>query len=152
LADLGQREGGTARLEQAVHAYRLVLKEWTRDRVPLDWAQAQHNLGLSLATLGQRESGTARLEQAIQAYERALDERTRTRLPLEWAGTRANQGVARLVLAERTGSLAEAEAAALAFRDAWSVYGEALPQHDGWFEARIADAEDLAAQLAEAPR
>ena len=37
------------------------LEEMTRDRVPLDWARTQMNLGLALWTLGERESGTARL-------------------------------------------------------------------------------------------
>jgi hypothetical protein len=35
--------------------------EWTRERVPLDWAMTQNNLGTALSTLGQRESGTERL-------------------------------------------------------------------------------------------
>jgi hypothetical protein len=35
LARLGERESGTARLEQAVDAYRDALKERTRERVPL---------------------------------------------------------------------------------------------------------------------
>ena len=34
-ARLGERESGTARLEEAVAAYRDALKEWTRERVPL---------------------------------------------------------------------------------------------------------------------
>jgi hypothetical protein len=38
LQTLGERESGAARLEEAVAAYRAALEEWTRDRVPLDWA------------------------------------------------------------------------------------------------------------------
>ena len=38
LSRLGERENGTARLEEAVAAYRAALKEQTRERVPLDWA------------------------------------------------------------------------------------------------------------------
>src|SRR5271166_1646390 len=56
LSTLGQRESGTARLEQAVVAYRAALEERTRDRVPRDWAQTQHNLGLALFALSDRES------------------------------------------------------------------------------------------------
>ena len=48
----GERESGTARLEEAVAAYREALQEWTRERVPLDWAMTQNNLGNALATLG----------------------------------------------------------------------------------------------------
>jgi Tetratricopeptide repeat len=61
LARLGERESGTAHLEEAAAAYRLALEERTRDRVPLDWAQTQNNLGLTLEALGERESGTAHL-------------------------------------------------------------------------------------------
>ena len=72
LSTLGERESGTARLEQAVAAYDEALKEWTRERVPLQWAMTQNNRGTALSTLGERESGTARLEQAVAAYDEAL--------------------------------------------------------------------------------
>ena len=84
---LGERESGTARLEEAVAAYRAALEEWTRERVPLEWATTQNNLGAALATLGERESGTARLEEAVAAYRAALEEMTRERVPLQWAAT-----------------------------------------------------------------
>jgi len=58
---LGARESGTARLEEAAAAFRAALEERTRERVPLDWATTQSDLGLALAILGERESGTARL-------------------------------------------------------------------------------------------
>jgi exonuclease VII small subunit len=56
-----------------VAAYRAALAERTRERVPLDWAGTQNNLGTALSTLGERESGTARLEEAIAAYRNAYD-------------------------------------------------------------------------------
>jgi len=37
LQTLGQRESGTARLENAVSLFRAALEEMPRDRVPLDW-------------------------------------------------------------------------------------------------------------------
>ena len=64
----------------------------TRERVPLDWARTQNNLGTALSTLGERESGTARLEEAVAAYRAALEERTRERVPLDWATTQNNLG------------------------------------------------------------
>ena len=88
LTLLGEREGGTERLEHAVAAFRAALKESTRERVPLDWAATQHNLGAALQTLGKRESGTERLEQAVAAYRAALEERTRERVPLDWVKSR----------------------------------------------------------------
>jgi hypothetical protein len=56
-----------------VAAFREALKEWTRERVPLDWAMTQNNLGTALSALGGRESGTAHLEEAVVAYEAALE-------------------------------------------------------------------------------
>src|SRR5262245_55604574 len=58
LWKLGERESGTAKLEEAVTAYREALKERTRKRVPLDWAKTQTNLGLVFWRLGEREIGT----------------------------------------------------------------------------------------------
>ena len=37
MQTLGERESGTARLEEAVAAYRAALEEDTRDRAPLEW-------------------------------------------------------------------------------------------------------------------
>ena len=45
LRQLGEREDGTLRLEEAVAAYRAALEVRTRERVPLAWAQTHHNLG-----------------------------------------------------------------------------------------------------------
>ncbi len=64
------RESGTARLEEAVVAYRARLEEYSRERVPLDWAATQNNLGTALWILGGRESGTARLEEAVVGLSR----------------------------------------------------------------------------------
>jgi tetratricopeptide (TPR) repeat protein len=77
-----------------VAAYRAALAEYTRERVPLDWAMTQNNLGNALSTLGARESGTARLEEAVAAYRAALAEYTRERVPLDWAMTQNNLGTA----------------------------------------------------------
>jgi hypothetical protein len=42
-----------------------------RERVPLQWAATQNNLGIALETLGEREEGTARLEEAVTASVRS---------------------------------------------------------------------------------
>ena len=70
-------EGGIARLEEAVAACREALNEWTRERVPLQWAAALTNLGNALMRLGETGGGeAARLEEAIAAFREALNERT----------------------------------------------------------------------------
>ena len=78
----------------------------TPQRVPLQWATTQNNLGAALWRLGERESGTARLEEAVAAFRAALEERTRERVPLDWAMTQMNLGSAlqRLGAGERDGA------------------------------------------------
>ena len=56
----GTRERHRAPAKRPSTAYRDALQEWTRERVPLDWAMTQNNLGIALSTLGERESGTER--------------------------------------------------------------------------------------------
>ncbi len=122
LWTLGERESGTARLEEAVAAFRAALQEYTRERVPLQWAMTQTNLGNALRTLGERESGPARLEEAVAAYREALKEYTRERAPLQWAMTQMNLGNALSRLGERESGPARLEEAVAAYR-------EALKQH-----------------------
>ncbi len=85
LYDFGDRTGRNDALIAAIHLYRLALADSPRERVPLDWAMTQNNLGTALWRLGGRESGTARLEEAVAAYRAALEEMTRERVPLQWA-------------------------------------------------------------------
>ena len=118
LAILGQRESGTDRLEQAVTAYESALREFTRDRAPLEWARTQMNLGAALQILGQRESGTDRLELAVTAYENALQEFTRDRVPLDWALTQMNLGLALRILGEHESGSDRLEQAVAACQDA----------------------------------
>jgi hypothetical protein len=73
LSTLGERESGTSRLEEAVAAYRDALEEWTRERVPLQWAMTQNNLGLALTRLGERTHDRAKLEEARNAVNAASD-------------------------------------------------------------------------------
>lgn len=71
---MGEHESGTTHLQESVTAFRLALEERTRERVPLDWAATQNNLGNALANLGKRESGTTRLQESVAAYRLALEE------------------------------------------------------------------------------
>ena len=92
LVTYGVQSGDSTALKEAVEAYRELLKEYTRERVPPLWAATQINLGNALTRLGRRESGTARLEEAVAAYREALKEYTRERVPLDWAWTQNNLG------------------------------------------------------------
>ena len=147
LARLGGREAGTARLEEAVAAYRAALQEWTRERVPLDWAMTQNNLGTALSSLGEREAGTARLEEAVAAYRAALQERTRERVPLDWAMTQNNLGNALARLGERELGTARLEQARRHIKDVWHVYKDAgMDQYDEDFRRRLAAIDRLIAE------
>jgi tetratricopeptide (TPR) repeat protein len=115
---IGEQSGKSDALGRAIAAYSQALKEWTREKVPLEWAETQNNLGTALWTLGERESGTERLEAAVAAYREALKERTREKVPLQWAMTQNNLGVALQTLGERESGTERLEAAVAAYREA----------------------------------
>ncbi|MFM9099888.1 MAG: tetratricopeptide repeat protein, partial [Cyanobium sp.] len=114
----GEELGDNDALREAVAAYREALKERTRERVPLQWATTQNNLGAVLGGLGERESGTERLEEAVAAYREALKEYTRERVPLDWAMTQNNLGNALGRLGERESGTERLEEAVAAYREA----------------------------------
>src|SRR5271157_5528223 len=47
LERLGERESGTARLEEGVAAFRAALQEQPHEQVPLQWAATWNNLGFA---------------------------------------------------------------------------------------------------------
>jgi tetratricopeptide (TPR) repeat protein len=115
---LDEQRGENIWLTRACEAFRTVLNTWTRERVPLDWAMTQNNLGNALRRLGDRERDTARLEEAVAACRAALKEHTRERVPLQWAMTQNNLGNALSTLGERENDTARLEEAVTAFRAA----------------------------------
>lgn len=116
LAKLGGRDSETARLEEAMTAYRLALEYWTLQREPLRWASTQNNLGVALQKLGERQIGTERLEEAVRVFRQVMESRTREQDPLSWAGTQNNLGNALQELGARTSGTAELEGAVMAYR------------------------------------
>src|SRR5262249_24694801 len=136
------------KLEEAVAAFREAVKEWTRERVPLDWATTQNNLGAALKTLGERESGTAKLEEAVVAYREALEERTRERVPLDWAASLGGRGWVWALVAGGGGDFSRAGRALgkintgfEAMRDGGNVSGAAF------FEQQLPVAPAIVARL-----
>src|SRR3984893_10958456 len=65
----GERESGTARLEEAVAAYRDALQERTRERVPLEWAMSTGNQGVALMLLAERRRDAEMAKLAVQQIE-----------------------------------------------------------------------------------
>ena len=64
----GDEHGDNDALRTAIQVYGRALKVLPRERVPLEWAGTQNNLGSALVVLGERENDTARLEQAVTAF------------------------------------------------------------------------------------
>jgi hypothetical protein len=101
------------------------MEEFTRERVPLDWAKTQMNMGLALERLGERESGRAHLEQAVEAFRLALQENTRERVPLDWAETQFNLGLALVALEARSPSADTTREALTCFQQAEPILRDA---------------------------
>ena len=118
----GDEYGDNGALLVAIERQRSLLNLTPRERVPLDWAATQNNLGGALLRLGERESGTARLEAAVAAYREALQEWTRERVPLDWAMTQNNLGNAPLRLGERESGTDKLNDAVAAYREALKEY------------------------------
>ena len=137
-----------AKLEEAVVAYREALKERTRERVPLQWATTQNNLGAALMLLGERESGTAKLEEAVVAYREALKERTRERMPLDWASSFGNEGIALIHLAERRRDAAMAETALSQINAAFETMRDgAHAENAAYYENQLLSARAILTRL-----
>jgi tetratricopeptide (TPR) repeat protein len=117
----GEEHGDYSALIAAIERYGVLLVLRPRDRVPLEWAMTQMNLGNALERVGERENGTARLEQAATAYRAALEERTRDRVPFDWAMTQMDLGSALERLGEREDGTARLGEAVAAYRAALEV-------------------------------
>jgi tetratricopeptide (TPR) repeat protein len=112
-------------LSEAVTACREALKERGREKMPMDWAETQNNLGSALRALGERQSDPAQVQEAVAAYQEALKERTREKVPLQWAITQRNLGNALRVLGRLESDPARLQEAASAFDSALAVFRSA---------------------------
>jgi hypothetical protein len=69
---LGERESGTARLEEAVAAYREALPEFTRELAQPQWAMTTGNQGVALMLLAERRGDAEMARLAVQQIEAAF--------------------------------------------------------------------------------
>jgi tetratricopeptide (TPR) repeat protein len=115
LETLGERESGTAHLEEAVAAYRAALEEIGD---PASRATVENNLYGALELRDKRKSEAARLEEAVTAERSALEKYTRERVPLQWARTQNSLGLALARLGEQEGGTARLKEAVAAYRAA----------------------------------
>ncbi len=72
LRRLGEREKGTAWLEQAVKAYEAALKVLTREQMPRSWAMNVGNQGVAVMLLADRLRDGIKAKVAVQQIEDAL--------------------------------------------------------------------------------
>ena len=134
LLRLGELEGGTERLEEAVAAHRAALEEFTREQTPFQWAEIQNNLGRALWILGELEGDTERLEEAVKAHESALEGYTRELAPLEWARTQNLLGTAFTLMSGGRDDTGLLEQAVIAYRAALEETRERAPLN--WAETQ----------------
>jgi hypothetical protein len=73
LEILGQRKSGTETLENAVAAYGAALEEWTRERVPLEFAATHMNLSNALEALAERQKSAKLMEEAVLSMRDAVE-------------------------------------------------------------------------------
>jgi hypothetical protein len=73
LWHLGKRESGTAKLEEAIAAYREAMKEHIRERYPRDWAVAFGNEGVALMLLAERRHDAAMAGTALSQINKAVE-------------------------------------------------------------------------------
>jgi hypothetical protein len=121
LALHGYEKGENISLANAIALYQEVLKERTRERVPLEWAMTQNSLGNVLRALGEREGGVALLEEALTAFREALKVQTCEVAPLDWAMTQRNLGNVLWTMGEGEGGTWRLEEAMFAYREALKV-------------------------------
>ena len=140
LFQYGEEQGDNVILGQAIETYKSLLKSYTRDLTPLDWAMTQNNLGLALLRLGERENGTERLEEAVTACKAALEEYRRERVPLDWAMTQTNLGLALATVGKRNKDKSCLTQARAAIEQAFSVFRDAgYQQYNEDFGQRLDD-------------
>jgi len=118
LVTLGEQTGENHYLNQAISRYDEVLKYYTKEKYPKDWARVEGDLGNAQKILGERESGTASLQKAVDAYQAALLVLTRESAPLDWAKTQNDLGNALLAQGEREAGTEHLERAIAAYRAA----------------------------------
>ena len=111
-------------LQEAIGILREVLEVRTRQRVPLEWAATEANIGNTLLTIGRQTSGTTETQEAVVAYRQTLQEVTRENSPATWALIQNNLGDALSVLGSKEHNSDRLSEAIAAFDEALKVRTE----------------------------
>jgi tetratricopeptide (TPR) repeat protein len=123
----GEQAGDFSALQEALAIYNATAREFTRERVPLQWAATQNNLGNVLRRIGERGDTTA-LRQARDIFAAALQERSRDRVPFQWAATKINMCIVLRLLGERGDDQARHQAVSC-YKDALEVVSRDRDPH-----------------------
>ena len=111
-----------AAFEEAVLAFNAALEIVAKERDPLDWAEAQYNLGNTLQALGEAKNDLEVLYSAKSSYESALEVYTRERTSQFWATTQNNLGGVLQELGVKEKKSSHLESAITAHKAALSGY------------------------------
>ena len=123
-----EQAAGLECLRASSEALQSALQVYTREDLPIQWAGAQLNLGVTYLRTARLNGGREGLDanaEAASASRNALRVYTRERHPLSWAKAQFNLGVALSYHGESTGAtkgLPFLHEAATAFRQAIEVY------------------------------
>ncbi|MGR9053737.1 MAG: tetratricopeptide repeat protein, partial [Gammaproteobacteria bacterium] len=134
-------------LQEAILTYREILKDYTRELLPQDWAMTQNNLGNALQEQGLRsggEAGARLLAKAVTAYCQALEIHTREQLPQDWATTQNNLGNALAELGKLKNDKKLIERAIAAIQSVAGYYQEiGVSRYDAYFGDKLKSLKEM---------
>lgn len=102
LADGGTSFGIINYLKLAVKHYQATLEEWTKNRVPLDWASVQYNMGNALMHIAWYDKDVGKVAQGLGAFDSALTVLTMKNHPTLWFRAQEDRARAENLLNELT--------------------------------------------------
>jgi len=152
LWSLGLRQAGTARLEQAVAAYRSALVQSPRAKNPVKWAGRENNLALVLVEIGDRTDDPSRFAESADALRTVAAIYATAHQPADVAMAENNLAGVLVKTAERTNDLKTANEAVAACEEALKGYSEADDPLDwAMTENSLAMAIQIVGKLAKNP-
>jgi tetratricopeptide (TPR) repeat protein len=123
LTGLSHREGGGARLREAIAIYRDTLDHLDQKQAPHLWATIQTRLGEALARMGEARDDASLLEESVAAFRAGLSVMKRAEMPRDWARLQCELGKTYVALGQRASGAAALEAAINCFKlvlDVWT--------------------------------
>ena len=112
-------------LLESIAARRAALEVLTIETAPVDWANAQNGIGMSLLNLGNLERTDKYLDDAEAAFTATLKVFTRESQPMQWAFEQNNLGDIHWNRASYGGGKAEYQKAIEFFENAKQGFTEA---------------------------